>query len=294
MSKLPRVAAVTMVRNEGRMLQKWVDHYGGQLGNDHLVVIDDNSDDGSTDRVDCKVKRIRPITGEFEPARMRIVSEVARKLLRRHDAVVFADADEFIVPDPERYAGLLDFVAAHRDVPAVGVMCLNVVHHLAAEGPLDYERPFLDQRQVATFVPLFCKPAVKFVKNSWAAGSHGLAGATFQVSPELYMFHMKFADRGHLERTAAERHRLMVEEGKAGATSWRFTSDEMVALLDEVNAKIPADAAELPPFVPAPKRIAEIAQTFPGGLTRATGGRQVSAMRARPPRRIPPRFRGLV
>lgn len=294
MRRTPRVAAVTMVRNEGRMLRKWVDYYAGQLGADHLVVIDDNSDDGSTDNLGCRVERIAPITEHFELARMRIVSDVAARLLRRHEAVVFADADEFVVPDPERYADLRDVVAAHADDAAVGVLGLNVVHHLADEGPLTYDRPFLDQRRLAKFIPLLCKPSVKLTKRPWAAASHGLRGATYAIDPGLYMFHMKFADRDHLQSTAEHRRAMVEMDGRADATSWQFTGDEMVGLLDRINDGVGADISDLQEFRPPVEKLAEIVQTFDNGVTRATGNRQVGAMERRPLLRLPERFRGLV
>lgn len=282
-----------MVRNEGRMLRKWIDHYGGQLGHDSLVVVDDNSDDGSTDDLPCTVKRIKPIQGHFELERMRIVSEVAAKLLRRHDAVVFADADEFLVPDPASFSGLRELVAARPGVAALGVLGLNVVHHLASEGPLDFDRPFLDQRRLVKFVPLLCKPSVKFVKNPWAAASHGITGTRFAVDPDLYMFHMKFADRDQLQATAEHRRAMVELDGRAGATSWQFSGDEMVALLDRLNEGV-ADVDQVAVFEPPRDRLADIVQTFDNGVTRATGARQVVAMERRPLRRIPDRFRGLV
>jgi len=292
LSKLPRVAAVTMVRNEGRMLHKWVDHYGGQLGLDSLVVVDDNSDDGSTDGLRCRVERIKPITGEFEPERMKIVSKVGRKLLRDHDAVIFADADEFLVPDPARYADLREFAAARIGREAVGAMCLNVIHHVPGEGALDFDRPVLDQREVVKFIPLFCKPALKFVPNSWTTASHGIQGASYVVDPELFMFHLKFADRDHLARIAAHRRAMVELDGRASETSWQFTSDEMLDLLDRLNADLGPDLSRLEDFVPRPEVLEEIVKTLPNGITRSTGARMVRAMQRRPFRRIPTRFRG--
>jgi len=276
------------------MLRKWVDHYGGQLGMDHLVVIDDSSDDGSTDALECRVERIAPITEEFEPARMRIVSEVADRLLRRHDAVIFADADEFVVADPRRYAGLREFVAARKGRQAVGVTCLNVIHHTPTEGPLDFSRPFLDQRVLAKFAPLFCKPSLKMVKNPWAVASHGIRGADFVVDPELYMFHMKFADRGHLAKVAEHRRSMVDLDGRAAATSWQFTGEEMVDLLDRIVAAIGPDPSAVREFEPRPEILDPIVKRLDNGIVRTTGVRLVTAMERRPIRRIPAHFRGTV
>jgi hypothetical protein len=293
-ARLPRIGAVTMVRNEGPMLHKWVSYYGAQLGHGNLLVLDDHSDDGAPKAADCRVKRIRPITGDFETTRMELVSKAASKLLRRCDGVIFADADEFIVPDPDRYDGLRDFAAANAGRGAVGVTCLNVIQHMAAEKPLDLALPVLGQRQMAKFLPLFCKPSLKFVKNPWAASSHGIRGVDFTVDPSLMMFHLKFADRDHLIRIAADRHSAMVNEGRAPQSSWQFTSDEMVALLDEVNQTAPADPAELPEFSIGPEILETLVRTMPNGVRRARGARQVTAMQKRPLVRIPQRFAGLV
>ncbi|GAB4011609.1 glycosyltransferase family 2 protein [Nocardioides ultimimeridianus] len=293
MRRAPRVAAITMVRNEGAMLRRWVDHYGGALGHDHLLVLDDSSDDGSTDRLDCKVQRVKPITGHFERERMRIVSDAAAKLLRKHDAVVFADADEFIVADPARYAGIPDAVAGAAGRAALGVLGLNVVHDAASEPALDLARPLFEQRSLLKLIPLLCKPSIKLTTGPWAAGSHGLRGNTFAIDPGLFMFHLKFADRDHLLRVADHRRAMVALDGRAGETSWQFSGDEMVALLDRITAGL-GDPGAVPELEPDPEELARIVQTFDNGVTRATGRRQVVAMELRPFRRIPERFSGVI
>jgi hypothetical protein len=292
--RAPRVGAITMVRNEGAMLHKWVDHYRAQFGADDLVVVDDNSDDGSTDDLGCEVVRIKPITGHFELSRMRLISEQAAKLLRHCDAVLFADADEFIVADPAKYDGLRDLVAARSGAPAVGVLGLNVIHHTATEQALDFGESFLGQRHLAKFVPLLCKPSIKWVANPWAAASHGIRDTTFQIDPELFMFHMKFADRAHLKRVADHRRSMVDLDGRAALTGWQFSGDDMVALLDDINAELPDDPMSVRVFRPESLDLTSIPVTFDNGVTRATGRRQVLAMRARPAVRIPERFYGYV
>ncbi len=55
-----RTVAITMVRDERDMLPRWIRHYGNHVGLDHLIVIDDNSQDGSTDGLLCTVHRLPP------------------------------------------------------------------------------------------------------------------------------------------------------------------------------------------------------------------------------------------
>ena len=287
MSALPHVAAVTMVRDEGPMLRRWVDYYGEQLGLDHLLVVDDNSSDGSTDALPCSVVRIPPIgKNPFEPTRMGMLSSLASALLMVHEAVIFADADEFVVPDPARYDGLRDYVSRRQD-DVLGVVALNVVQ-LGDEPPLDLARPFASQRRYAKFLPLMCKPAVKRVDARWRWASHGIM-APYAVDPELFMFHMKYADRDLLH-AAAERRRAVVEmDGRAAETSWSRGPDEQVALLDRIQAE--ADPDRITTFQVGPKKLAEVVQQRPDGSWRAVGAGQVQAMERRPLVEIPERFR---
>jgi hypothetical protein len=289
----PRVAVITMVRDEGAVLPLWLRHYGAQVGLDNLYVVDDNSSDGSTDDLPCDVLKVPGVRdGKFEPSRMRLISGVADGLLGLYDAVVFCDADEFIVPDPARHKGLVDFVASRAGAEAVGVQGYNVIQHVGAEAPLDLGAPILAQRSYAVFVPTMCKPSISYTGAAWVAASHGIR-AEYKVDPELFMFHLKFADRDQLH-VAAEKRRQMVElDGRARATSWRRGGDELVELLETVSGRIdPAATPEL--TAPGGRALARLVIEDPDrqGAWRARKGGQVKAMEEAVPLRIPERLRG--
>ena len=288
----PTVAAITMVRDEQAMLPRWIAHYAAQCGGpQHLLVIDDNSTDGSTDDLACPVIRIPPLTkNHFEPSRLSLLSKFAAGLLEAYDAVLFADADEFLVADPAKYASLVDLVADRPDVPVLGAMGMNLVHHLGNEDALDPARPLLAQRRLAKFIPLMCKPAIKRVPAAWTAASHGVKGTPYRIDPDLYMFHAKFSDRDSL-RAAADHRRQMVEmDGRAHRTNWKFGGDAMVELLDTIAGEVPEQLKE---FVPPKKLLAGIVKQE-GQTYRARGDRQVPAMRKRPFTLVPERFHGIV
>jgi len=291
---LPNVAAITMARDEGSMLPRWVAHYSRELGGPRNVfVVDDNSVDGSTDDLACSVLRIPPITKKaFEPARMGTVSGLAAALLESYDAVLFADADEFIVADPERHESLRHFAAARTGVDALGVVALNVVHRVGIEPALDFGKPFLGQRRVAKFMPLMCKPSFKWVTAPWAKASHGIY-TPFEVDPDLWMFHLKFADRDHLKAAADHRRAMVDMDGRAATTNWQVGGDDMVALLDRIAGQVP-DLKEMQPWRVPNQRLERIVQPFGDGIFRATGLKQTAAMESRPFVKIPQRFLGRV
>ena len=87
---LPRVLVMTMVRDEAEMLPRWLRHYAGQVGMENLIVLDDNSTDGSTDGLECTVHRLPPLPGDrFERTRMDLLSGLAQGFLSVYDYAVF-------------------------------------------------------------------------------------------------------------------------------------------------------------------------------------------------------------
>ena len=291
---LPTIAAITMARDEGNMLPRWVAHYARELGGaDRVFVVDDNSVDGSTDNLPCSVLKIPPITKRaFEPARMAVVSALGQALLEAYDAVLFCDADEFIIADPARHESLRHFLAARPGVDVFGVVGLNVVHRVGEEPPLDPDEPILGQRRVAKFLTLMCKPSLKRVAAPWAMASHGIQ-TKFDIDPDLWMFHMKFADRDHLKAVADHRRAMVDMDGRAAVTNWQMGGDPMVELLEKISAEVP-DLDDMQPWNVPRKRLPDVVKPYDDGVFKAVGMRQVTAMETRPFLKIPHRFLGRV
>jgi hypothetical protein len=286
---LPTVLVMTMVRDEAEMLPRWVAHYAAQVGMDNLVVLDDNSTDGSTDELDCTVHRLPPLRGgRYERTRMQLLSGLAQGFLAAYDYVVFVDADEFLVPDPARYADLPTFLAHRSDRDVVAPTALNVVHVPSVEGPLRAGEPVLGQRRYAVFAPIMCKPSIKRVPAGWRWASHGIE-APFEVDPELFMVHLKFYDREALRRVATHRRRMVDTDGRAAKSNWSRDAEEMVAMLEEFVGG--SDPGAVPEFDPRQVDLSTIVQPK-GDAFRAVGQGQVQAMAKVPLWRVPDRLLG--
>lgn len=290
-----RIAALTFCRDEGRMLPLWISYYGSQFGVDNLYVVDDNSEDGSTDDLPCDVLHIPPIRGgKFNSTRMAMVGNLGRSLLQLYDVLLFCDTDEFIVPDPDRHAGLAAYVEAKDSagVNAVGSLGFNVVHAVESEPRLELDRPLLGQRRLAKFLPLMCKPAIKWVPAHWSDGTHGVR-TPYRVDPDLWMFHMKFADRDLLQEAADHRRRMVDADGRSRDTQWRQGGDVLVEQLVRITAGVDPDT--VPEFVPpSGADLDRLVIEDPAGNFRAPRASQMKLMENRPLVRIPERFHGLV
>jgi hypothetical protein len=227
------VAVITMTRNEARMLPRWVEYYGGAVGERNLYVLDDSSDDGSTQGLAATVITM-PVRATEEPGRVfgaykaALASKLAVALLDMYDVVVFTDADEFIVADPRSYSGLADYLARHPDAPVLAPVGVNLLHLPAQEPPLRDGVPLLAQRRHVKVVGGMCKPAIKRVRARWSGGTHGVK-APYAISRDLYLVHAKYADREAALATQADRHREYRATDAGRTATWTIEPTELDA-----------------------------------------------------------------
>lgn len=233
-SSQPRVAAITMVKNEGYLLPRWLRYYGEAFGAEHLVVIDDSSTDGSTNDLPGSVLRLpdyhvgaeqRGTRSGFANVRAQFVSRVADALHRYYDVVVYTDVDEFLVPDPDRYADLRAYVAAMTE-PVVAGVGLNLVHVRSLEPEFDDGGTILGQRRHVKFTPKMCKPLITRRPVSWTSGFHGCS-AEYRIDPDLLLIHAKFFDFDFVLRNQRARNELF-RSGRGGpASTWGIPVEEL-------------------------------------------------------------------
>ena len=188
-----RIIALTMVYNEGAMLQRWLRHYGRHLGGENLLVLDHGSMDGSTSTIGPAGRIRLPRDAGFDDGvRAAFVSSLQANLLRFYNVVIYTDCDEFLVPDPRTFACLRDYVDT-MSVEAVRPIGLDVFHDRRREPALEIDRPVLAQRQHLRFFSELCKPIVTRAPIRWVAGFHA-ADKAATVDPALFLIHLKYAD----------------------------------------------------------------------------------------------------
>lgn len=285
----PRVVVLTMARNEPDMLPRWVKYYGGQVGLDNVIVLDDNSDDGSTDDLPCQRLRVppEPWKSVWSRTRLRLVNGMSQGLLACYDVVVFTDVDEFLVPDPRRYDGLVHYLAAQPRRKVIAPLAVNVLHKPDVEPALDPGQPLMAQRRFVKFAPGMCKPQLKRISAEWMSAFHGIS-APFEIDRDLLMLHLKYCDISRLTGVSQYRH-AWHQEGRGHPTSaWALSSDELASrLLSWVHTESGDGVDE---FDPAELELTHVVRDKGEGVHRSQG-RQLVAMENRPLRQLPQRFR---
>lgn len=290
-SRGPRAVVMTMVRDEADMLPRWVEYYGRQLGVENLVVLDDNTVDGSTKGLPCTTYRLPPPPWRrgWAKTRLQIVNQLARGLLACNDVVIFTDVDEFLVADPARYAGLAAYLSDRRDRKVVAPLALEVMHNPALEPALDPTRPLLEQRGFVKYSPGMCKPLVKRGPQPWTSAFHAIH-APFGVDPALWMLHLKYSDVAVLETVADHRRRIYEQEGRGHRRSfWPMGAEALKRRLSSWTGEAQA-VGDVPEFDPAEVDLDGLIVEVREGVWRSRAN-QVVALKTTPLRRLPPRFR---
>lgn len=201
----PRVAAITMAYNEATLLPIWARHYARQVGADHCFVIDHGSTDPIVVPPGVNTLRL-PRSPHDDERRAGFVSNLAQTLLSYFDWVLYTDADELVLADPDHAPNLQAFCASAPDdtITAIG---LDVQHRPDCEPPLNPALPVGRQRGWVRFTSAMCKPVLTRRPIRWDPGFHSCDQPP-RFAP-LFLFHLHWADRTlgqqRLARTRAMR-----------------------------------------------------------------------------------------
>jgi len=289
--RAPRAVVMTMARDESDMLPRWIDYYSRQLGMGSLIVLDDNSVDGSTDNLPCTLYRLppEPWKRRWAKTRARLVNGMASGLLACNDVVIFTDVDEFLVADPGKYDGLLDYLAHRTDRPVIAPLAMEVVHDPRLEPAFDPARPLLEQRRFVKFSPGMCKPLVKRTPHAWEHAFHAI-NAPFEVDPDLWMLHLKYYDENALSQVAE--HRLRIREGEGRGSPHSFWSKTPETLRSMVSSWTEGTSASdsVPELDAGELKLKGLITQRDDGNWRSSIS-QVAGLASSPLRQLPERFR---
>lgn len=186
------VAVVTHCYNEGWMVKRWESHYGNAVGHQNLFIVDDGSEDGSTQSLHPMTNLIRIPRGDLDHDNMsQYCGYLQRFLLRRYKWVINTDCDEFLMSR----GGLVADILALPDGIYRPEHAIMPVHRPDEEEPFRPAEPFSGQHR--TFVREtddFLKPMVASRPTTWSTGFHACAEPS-RTMAGLWHVHLYAVDR---------------------------------------------------------------------------------------------------
>lgn len=216
---MKKVAAITMARNDEFFLTRWIEYYGRELGESNLYIYLDGVDqpipaNAGKANVIHRERVVEHVVAA-EKRRLGFLSDVAAELLKTYDIIIGVDADEFLVVDPSCGKSLQTYLSEIDINPCVSGLGMDIGQHLNNEATLNYQKPFLEQREYAYLSTRYTKPSVISKPVRWGSGFHRVKGHNFHIDPNLYLFHfgsvdmemikMRFQDKDRMA-TGREKH----------------------------------------------------------------------------------------
>ena len=192
-------AVFTIVHNERVFLPIWLSYYSRYFDGKDIYVINHNLGDDSVAEAKKKHKfneEVFKTEDVFNHTTLaHKVREKQQELLKKYKCVLFAEADEIIVPDPGSYGNLTDYI---NELPTDYVRCTgyDIVQNIELETPLDLTRPILKQRDFWSKQDSMNKPLLSKVSLNWNHGFHTIDGENIEPDPKLYLLHLKRMDWG--------------------------------------------------------------------------------------------------
>jgi len=186
------IAVMTIVRNESRYLPVWLEYWSRYLPGQDIYVLDNESDDGSTDALPCLVWPARTDGCYDARGLVRAVSTAQCRLLQQYRTVVYTDVDEIICCHNR---SPIDQIL---QTPGPVVRCngFEVVQQLQREKmPVNWDqRPLLRQRGWWYPSKRYNKPAIARVPVSWHVGFHTCGNPDTVQSDRLVLVHLHRLD----------------------------------------------------------------------------------------------------
>jgi len=202
-----KAAAFTIVRDEPFWLRVWCNYHCSCFPQEDVYVLDNNTEDDSV----AEAKRMWPgmnvvnvqHTKEFDSLWLKAtVEQQQRSLLRSYEAVLFSEADEFLIADPSTYSSIYSYCLAFVDGqlpnperPNRRAKGWGIVHQIDTEPPVDRTKPLLADRNSMWGLPDYNKTLITRVPITYSKGFHltyspsNIREVNKPVEPELSMLH---------------------------------------------------------------------------------------------------------
>lgn len=209
-SKIKRIAAITMARNDEFFLNRWIDYYGKNLGAENLYIYLDGTDQkipaAAGNAHITKLPHKEEERQKGDKTRILLLSDLAKKLFADgYDIVIGCDCDEFLIVDPALHMTLAEYLSSRAKHSNLSGLGLDVGMDLNSESPLDPDKPFLSQRAYALLSTRYTKPVVLTRPATWGSGFHSVKGHNFHIDKNLYLLHFGSVDLDMIKNKLGDR-----------------------------------------------------------------------------------------
>ncbi|HEY5235881.1 MAG TPA: glycosyltransferase family 2 protein, partial [Rhabdochlamydiaceae bacterium] len=197
-------AAFTITRNEPFFLELWCRYYSMAFGEENLYVLDNSSDDGSIEKAKKMFPNINVISVPSQQGAnwgwcTNVVKTFQRIAFRGYKIVIFADTDEFLIPETGENLRQYSERFLLSDKRYIRARGFGVIQQ-PDEPALSSVHSILEHRSKAWHAVGYDKTLISKDPLDWAKGNHHIydcAGVKLVDDPidkELTLLHLRDVD----------------------------------------------------------------------------------------------------
>lgn len=140
-------AVIGLFHKEAFFTTYWKRYYGSMFGNENLFLLGDVDYDPFFAMIPeaTKVQLNQEYFGDHGAMTSSVI-KLQKQLLETYETVILAEADEFILPNPEHYSDLKDFLLKNKD-DYFRPQGYNIIQKIGEETSIDPRYPMLSQRK---------------------------------------------------------------------------------------------------------------------------------------------------
>lgn len=184
-----RVAVVTDTISSGYFFSAWHRYYAAQFGPENICIFTYREHEEQFSNFILGGVKVIPETYD-DDLRISAISEFVSDLLRSHDVVVRVDVDEFLIPDPNKYISLAEYISKW---PGTHITAFGFDVLQSPEEPdLDLSKSIMSQRRYAYALTPMNKTCVTRIGIKWGRGFHYCSKPP--QFDHLFLLHTKRAD----------------------------------------------------------------------------------------------------
>lgn len=216
MSKpVKRLCAVfTIVRNEKFLLPLWLKHYSRYFDSEDIFILDNNTDDGSTDVTEAHVIEVNnPVAFDHDWI-LNTVENFQKTLLEFYEVVIFCEADELIYSIYGKLNEVIKVFVKDSYCDTITCTGYEIVQDVNREKPYNNENNIFDLRNKWFRNVIYDKSLVSRVPCKWTRGFHDLVG-------NYYKRHCYGLFLAHIHRIDYNKN----VEKQIGRLNWSFKDD---------------------------------------------------------------------
>jgi len=207
-------AIFTIVKDEEYYLDKWLNYYSQFFNKKDIYILDHQTQDGSTDNLDCNVIKIVNVLAFDHYWLVEQVQNFQQTLLEKYEVVIFTEVDEILYSLNQSFDSFVEDFRLDNNLQHLCSIGYEIQQNTETEKFLNKEDKIIENRNFWFKYPSYDKTLITKIPLKYQPGFHFCNYD--KVYGNLFLLHLHRVDLN-----------LMIERRQKRVTNWNLKLDDM-------------------------------------------------------------------